>query len=186
MGIFSFSRGCIDPPPNLTKGVSCPIFILSNTEMNKMLIELPLSIRILWTLKLVIVADTTKASLWRRCKPFIYLYYESDGRAYFGHGRREIVYFFICLPLYLLSMPLSEWSWTSSQSETSMDGLDVSSSRFVVSILSLKCGQSWTIDHELPQVSPLDHISYIFFQLKKSFVLWTWSLWNSQYLFLFI
>ncbi|GFZ04438.1 hypothetical protein Acr_17g0000100 [Actinidia rufa] len=49
--------------------LSNPIFILSNAEMNKISAELPLSIKILWTLKLATTVETTRASSWGKCTP---------------------------------------------------------------------------------------------------------------------
>ncbi|GFY82697.1 hypothetical protein Acr_02g0009370 [Actinidia rufa] len=72
---FIHPSGCIVFPPNPTREVwkgctlSSPIFILLKVEMNKMSAELPLSTKILWTLKLAMTAATTKASSWGKCKP---------------------------------------------------------------------------------------------------------------------
>ncbi|GFS31549.1 hypothetical protein Acr_00g0018040 [Actinidia rufa] len=75
IGKLIHPKGCVVFPLNPIRGVwkgcnlSSPIFILSNAEMNKISAELPLSIKILWTLKLEMTAETTKASSWGRCKP---------------------------------------------------------------------------------------------------------------------
>ena len=75
MGILIHPRGFIELPPNPTKGVwnklslSHFIFILLNVKMNRISAKLPLSTRILGTLKLAIMVEMTNASSWGICKP---------------------------------------------------------------------------------------------------------------------
>ena len=74
-GDLIYSSRSVELPPNPTRGVwkawslSRPIFILSNTEVNRMSAKLSLSTKILYTLKLAIVMEPTNATSWGRCKP---------------------------------------------------------------------------------------------------------------------
>ena len=94
---------------------------------------------------------------------------EYDGLKSFIHRRGEVVNFFSYLPISLSSMPLSRWAWTFAWSKPSMDSLDITCCWPVISVSFVRWVRYWAISNKLSQVSPLDQISYLLFQLEAIF-----------------
>ena len=170
-GSLIHPMGCTELPLNVTRGawkrwsLSQPILILSNAEINRMSIKLPLSIKIIWMFKLAIMTNITNASSWGRYKPLRSSLVKVMGWWAPTIGGEVVNLFFSSLTSFS-SVPFSGWTWTFPWRKSFVDRLNATYCQPVINISPFMRIWTWAINSILSQIPSLDQLGYLLFQLE--------------------
>ena len=125
--------------------------------------KLPLLTKILYTLKLVIRVEMTKASSWERCNLLRSSLVKVMG---WWVPTGKVVNFFLGSSTSTSDVSLPGWAKASSWSKPTMDHLYIACHGSVVSIPPIRRVGLWAISNILLQIPPLNYVSYLFFYLE--------------------